>query len=138
MQLDIKLNCAEVDWGKIASSLKKVGMACFDPEVHQRAFESSHTVVFVYENSELIGFGRAVSDGEYQGAVYDLAVLPEAQGRGIGGITMKKIQERIPRCNLILYATPGMEGFYRKLGFRSMKSGMAIFRNPKTRKRFTE
>ena len=34
---------------------------------------------------------------------------------------------RISHCNVILYATPGKEGFYEKSGFRRMKTGMARF-----------
>jgi len=113
-------------------------MAYHEPEVHRRAFEASHTTVFVYENSVLLGFGRVLSDGEYQGAIYDVAVLPEAQGKGIGKIIIETILEKLPHCNLILYATPGMEGFYKKLGFGLMKTGMAVFENPLAMERFTE
>ena len=138
MELKITSDCSRVDWQEIADSLKKVGMAYQKAEVHQRAFEASHTTVFVYENSCLLGFGRALSDGEYQGAIYDVAVLPEAQGKGIGKIIIQKILERLPSCNLILYATPGMEGFYKKLGFGAMKTGMALFTNPQATEKFTE
>jgi hypothetical protein len=67
MELKIKTDCSEIDWSTIAESLKKVGMAYHEPEVHKRAFEASYTTVFIYEGSQLIGFGRAISDGEYQG-----------------------------------------------------------------------
>lgn len=30
---------------------------------------------------------------------------------------------------IILYASPGKEGFYAKLGFRRMRTAMAIFAN---------
>jgi ribosomal protein S18 acetylase RimI-like enzyme len=138
MELKIITDCSDVDWQDIADSLKKVGMSYQEPAVHQRAFEASRITVFVYEDSQLLGFGRALSDGEYQGAIYDVAVLPEAQGKGIGKIIMKTIVDRLPTCNLILYATPGMEGFYKKLGFGLMKTGMAIFINPQAMERFTE
>jgi GNAT superfamily N-acetyltransferase len=113
-------------------------MAYHEPDVHQRAFEASHTTVFVYENHQLLGFGRALSDGEYQGAIYDVVVLPEAQGKGIGKIIIETIKGALPSCNLILYATPGKEGFYKKLGFGLMKTGMAVFTNPQAMERFTE
>lgn len=138
MKLEITTDCSEMDWQAIADSLKKVGMAYHEPEVHQRAFEASHTTVFIYEDSILLGFGRALSDGEYQGAIYDVAVLPEAQGKGIGKIIIQTIREKLPTCNLILYATPGMEGFYKKLDFGLMKTGMALFTNPQAMERFTE
>jgi hypothetical protein len=30
---------------------------------------------------------------------------------------------------IILYANPGKEGFYKELGFKGMRTAMAIFRN---------
>lgn len=138
MKLKIKTDCSNVDWQAIADSLKKVGMAYHEPEVHRRAFEASHTTVFVYGGSQLLGFGRAISDGEYQGAIYDVAVLPDAQGKGVGRLIMKAIMDRLPDCNLILYATPGMEGFYTKLGFGLMTTGMAVFTHPRAMAKFTK
>ena len=138
MNLEVITDCSNADWHAVADSLKEVGMAYHDPEVHRRAFEASHTTVFVYQNSRLLGFGRAISDGEYQGAIYDVAVLPEAQGKGIGRIITQTIMEELPACNLILYATPGMEGFYEKLGFGSMTTGMALFTTAQAMARFTE
>ena len=102
-------------------------MAYHEPDVHRKAFEASHTTVFVYQTDQLIGFGRAISDDAYQAAIYDCAVLPEYQGKGIGKIIMQNILSRISHCNIILYASPGKEGFYEKQGFRKMKTGMARF-----------
>jgi ribosomal protein S18 acetylase RimI-like enzyme len=138
MKLKIITDCSRIDWHIVADSLRKVGMAYHEPEVHKRAFEASHTTIFIYEESQLIGFGRAISDGEYQGAIYDVAVMPEAQGKGIGKVIIQEILNRLPNCNIILYATPGMQGFYRKLGFGSMKTGMALFTSPQAMERFTE
>jgi GNAT superfamily N-acetyltransferase len=129
MQPDLKHDCHGVDWQAVATILKTVGMAHHEPDVHRRAFESSHTVVFVYHGGRLIGFGRAISDGVYQAAVYDCAVRPDFQGQGIGRLIMAHILDAHPDANIILYASPGKEGFYRKLGFRKMRTGMASFRN---------
>ncbi len=138
MELKIVTDCSGVDWQTIADSLQKVGMAYHQPEVHKRAFEASHTTVFVYEESQLLGFGRAISDGEYQAAIYDVAVLPAAQGKGVGKVIIQTIIDRLPNCNIILYATPGKEGFYKKLGFGAMKTGMAVFTTSQAMKKFTE
>jgi ribosomal protein S18 acetylase RimI-like enzyme len=140
MKIDIVYDCSETDWKAVSETLKRVGMAYEEPDVHKKAFEASHTAVFVYKDSQLIGFGRAISDGAYQAAVYDVAVVPEFQKMGIGGIIMEKILERLSGCNVILYARPGKEEFYRRLGLRKMKTGMALFRNPEkmAEKGFTE
>ena len=127
MEYEIRQDCTGVDWEDVSRLLKSAGMAYHGPDIHKKAFEASHTTTFVYNNDQLIGMGRAISDGTYQAAVYDCAVLPEFQGRGIGKIIMNRILAHVSHCNIILYASPGKEGFYQKLGFRKMKTGMALF-----------
>lgn len=140
MELDIKYDCTGVDWKIIADTLKRVGMAYDKPDFHRRTFEASHTTVFIYSGGRLIGFGRAISDGIYQAAIYDIAVVPEFQKKGIGTIIMKSILAKIPGCNVILYAAPGKEEFYKTLGLRRMKTGMALFKKAEAMKEkgFTE
>lgn len=128
MDLEIKQDCNGVDWKSVSETLKSVGMGYHDPDVHRRAFEASHTTIFVYSGGNMIGFGRAISDGAYQAAIYDCAVIPEFQGKGIGKTIMQNILQHVSHCNIILYASPGKEGFYRKHGFRKMKTGMALFK----------
>lgn len=129
MEIKVRYDCDGVDWNTVAETLKDAGMVYHDPDAHRRAFEASHTAVFIYHADQLIGFGRAISDGIRQAAVYDCAVLPEFQGRGLGAALMKNIINQIPGCSVILYATPGKEGFYKKIGFRKMKTAMAYFQN---------
>ena len=91
MEFDFRCDCTGVDWKVVSEILKQVGMAYYDPDVQKRAFEASHTTVFVYHADQLIGFGRAISDDAYQAAIYDCAVLPNFQGKGIGRTIMNKI-----------------------------------------------
>ena len=130
MNLHIKNNCSDVDWKMVPQILKTVEMGFHDPEDHKRAFEASYVSVFAYDSDRLIGFGRAISDGVYQAAIYDCAVHPDYQGRGIGRLVVQNIMQQISGCAVILYASPGKEGFYRKSGFRKMKTGMALFSQP--------
>ncbi len=140
MEVDVRQDCAEVDWTTVSETLKNVGMAHHEPDVHKRAFEASHTTVFLYDANRLIGFGRAISDGAYQAAVYDCAVHPDFQGKGLGRTIMDAILAQVSHCNVILYASPGKEGFYEKHGFRKMKTGMALFTDSlaKRERGFTE
>jgi len=129
MNLRTQYNCEGIDWSFVSNTLKEVGMAYFEPEVHKKAFENSHTVVFVFEEDKLVGFGRAISDGAYQAAIYDVAVVPNYQGKNIGSRIISLILKSVPECSCILYAAPGKEAFYEKLNFRKMKTGMALFTN---------
>jgi len=80
MSIRYQYDCSNIDWDAVSEILKTVGMTYYDGEKHKRAFEKSHTVVFAFDGDKLIGFGRAISDGEYEAAAYNLAVLPEYQG----------------------------------------------------------
>ena len=127
MDIEIKLSCSGVNWKLVADTLRKVEMGYHDPGLHKKAFENSYVTVFLYHDNRMIGFGRAISDGAYQAAIYDVAVNPDFQKKGLGNIIIENILERLPECNIILYASPGKEGFYIKKGFRKMKTGMAKF-----------
>ena len=127
MDIEIKLDCFGVDWKLVMDTLKNVGMAYYDSELHKKAFENSYATVFIYHDKNMIGFGRAISDGAYQAAIYDVAVNPDFQKKGLGKIIIKNIILQLPKCSIILYASPGKEGFYIKNGFRKMKTGMAQF-----------
>ena len=130
MNVELTFDCAGVDWSFVSDTLKCVGMASRPPELLQKAFAASAVVVFAYADGQPVGFGRAISDGAYQAAVYDMAVVPEFQRQGIGARIMRAILDRLPGCNVILYASLGKEDFYRKLGLRKMKTGMARFQFP--------
>lgn len=127
MELRTQYNCNNIDWNRIPQILKTVGMGSYEAETHKKAFENSYTVVFVFDGDKLIGFGRAISDGAYQAGLYDIAVLPEYQGKGIGKMIVTDIIKSLPNCNFILYAAVGKEGFYERQGFRRMRTGMALF-----------
>ncbi len=98
MKLHITYEGSSVDWSVVSRTLKQVGMAYYEPELHRKAFENSHTSVFVFDGDRLVGFGRAISDDAYQAAVYDMAVTPEYQGQRIGTTIMNHILSRLPHC----------------------------------------
>lgn len=140
MKIEFRYDMTGVDWKDVTQTLKSVGMSYHEPDEHRRAFAASHTTVFAYQAGRMIGFGRALADGVYQAVLYDIAVVPEFQRQGVGTLIVQKILERLPGCNVILYAAAGREGFYEKFGFRRLKTGMALFTNAQvmTQKGITE
>jgi ribosomal protein S18 acetylase RimI-like enzyme len=129
MKLIIQQNCSDIDWNLVPKILELVGMGFHEPSAHRKAFENSSSVIFVFDGSKLIGFGRAISDNAYQAAIYDVAVLPDYQRKGIGKLIVDAIVQSLPEFNFILYASPGKEKFYEKLNFRKLKTGMGLFIN---------
>ena len=129
MKIEVKTEIKNIDWRLVAETLKSVGMANYSPEKHKKAFEASYCTIFLYDQNKMIGFGRAISDGCYQAAIYDCAVIESYQGKGLGKKIVQEIISQLKGCNIVLYASPGKEGFYEKLGFKKLKTGMAYFIN---------
>jgi ribosomal protein S18 acetylase RimI-like enzyme len=61
----------------------------------EKAFSNSFVTVFIYEANSLIAVGRAISDGVYQAAIYDIAVLPSYPGRKIGKLVLEEIHKEL-------------------------------------------
>lgn len=129
MQYRVQENTDNIDWQMVCKVLREAGLAMHSVELTRKAFENSCPVVFVFDNEVLIGVGRAISDGAYQAAIYDIAVLPSYQGKKIGKMIMDEIHKGLQNINRILYASPGKEVFYKKLGYSKMLTGMAKFQN---------
>lgn len=134
MSLKIQTNCKNINWNDVRNIIKAVGMTYVDTEIHKKSFENSKIVIFIFDNDNLIGFGRAISDGVRQASIYDVAILPEYQGKGIGKLILENIISKLPSCNFILYASPGKEGFYESLGFGKLSTGMGLFYDMKRMK----
>ena len=71
-----------------------------------------------------VGMGRALSDGVSDAYIQDVIVLPSRRSRNVGSKLIAALRDYC-LCRGIgwvgLVAEPGTGGFYRKLGFRSMR-----------------
>ena len=86
---------------------------------------------FVFDQELLVGAGRAIADGiDCSYLCRSCAVHPGYQGRGLGKEIIGRLRDAsAAHRKIILYANPGKEGFYEKLGFLPMKTAMAIFQD---------
>ncbi|MFH1116702.1 MAG: GNAT family N-acetyltransferase [Pseudomonadota bacterium] len=116
-----------INWDQAAQVFERapLGAQRRDPDKLRRAFQAGYASVYVFDSRLLIGLARALCDGEYQAAVYDVVLLPEYQGQGLGRDMMERLCKLLPVENIILYAVPGVESFYAACGFRRMRTAMA-------------
>ncbi len=127
MEIRIERDCEGVDWATLAGILARVEMTSLAAEVHERLFRASQVVAFAFDGDELVGFGRALTDGVKDAGIFDVAVAPEYQGRGIGTAILRNLMDDLTGCNVILFANPGREEFYARFGFKMVKTAMARF-----------
>lgn len=119
-----------IDWLALSELYRIAPLGEKKPDDLRLAFSNSRYKCFVVDDGVLIGAGRALADGVDCSYLCDVAIHPRHQGRGLGvAIINKLIELSAGHKKIILYANPGTEGFYRKLGFMAMRTAMAIFRN---------
>lgn len=120
----------QLNWDELSALYREAPLGHKNPVDLKTVFTNSRFRCFVYENERLVGVGRALSDGLDCSYICDVAILPSHQNQGLGqAIVAKLVSLSVGHKKIILYAVPGKEGFYKKLGFKSMTTAMAIFEN---------
>jgi ribosomal protein S18 acetylase RimI-like enzyme len=119
-----------LNWDELAALYRAAPLGNKKVSDLRIAFSNSRFKCFAYQNGRLVGVGRALADGIDCSYICDVAILPDHQGTGLG----KEIVSRLVALSaghkkILLYAVPGKEAFYKKFGFRRMRTAMAIFEN---------
>jgi ribosomal protein S18 acetylase RimI-like enzyme len=89
-----------------------------DDECLQGMLANSNLVVSAWDNGQLVGISRCVTDFHYACYLSDLAVAASHQKLGIGKRLLQLTQDQLkPHCKLILLAAPAANEYYEPLGF---------------------
>lgn len=120
-----------VDWEELSGLYRIAPLGDKPPDALATVFGNSMFVCFVYAAGDLVGAGRVLADGLDSAYIADVAVHPHHQGRGLGtAIIQRLIGFSKGHKKILLYANPGTEAFYGRLGFLRMNTAMAIWRDP--------
>ncbi|MEY4421080.1 MAG: hypothetical protein RLZZ498_1676 [Pseudomonadota bacterium] len=124
---------ANVNWTELSALYLAAPLGHKPANKLQSVFANSVFRCFAYDDSRLVGVGRALADGADCAYICDVAVLPSHQGTGLGKEIIRRLVALSENHNkIILYAVPGKEDFYRALGFHTMNTAMAIFKDDAT------
>lgn len=119
--VEYKIDDKGLNANTFISFVKRVWPGNYDYEKTQDALVKTMNIT-AYENGELVGCLRLLSDGYYFGTITELLVLPEFQKKGIGSRLLGLARENTPTM-LYFGAQPGVEPFYEKNGCkRSLQS----------------
>ncbi len=79
----------------------------------------SAAVVSLWQKNELVGFGRASSDGVYRAVLWDVVVKNELQGHGNGRLIVEALlnHDAVKKTERIYLMTTNQQGFYEQIGF---------------------
>ncbi len=84
----------------------------------RKMLNNLNVFVTIRRNSELIGFGRAISDGIYRALVDDVIIDNDYRKKGLGKVIVENILKQLNGIDEIFLNTkPDLEEFYKKFGF---------------------
>lgn len=113
---DLEQLCDSVGW--VRRPLKKVEIA----------IKNSFLTICVFSQSnKLIGFARATSDYSFNATIWDVAIHPNFQNKGLGKTLMHELIKQLRKndiSTITLFADPHVVNFYKRLGFIADPDGI--------------
>jgi GNAT superfamily N-acetyltransferase len=101
---------------------RSVGWSVYadDPVTLSAALDGSSCVAAAWNDQQLIGLARVISDGATIWYLQDVVVRPAAQRRGVGRALVAAVLEpyaSVRQKVLLTDEEPGLRAFYESLGF---------------------
>ncbi|MCQ4727012.1 GNAT family N-acetyltransferase [Anaerotignum faecicola] len=121
--MDYKVDDKDLDVSMFISFVNQVWQGDYDMEQTRRALSKTMNIT-AYDNENLVGCLRVLSDGYYFGTITELLVLPQYQKQGIGSKLLQLAKDNTPTM-LYFGSQPAAEQFYEKNGCqKSLQSYM--------------
>tara|TARA_Y100000991_G_C21821628_1_gene284143 strand:- start:159 stop:614 length:456 start_codon:yes stop_codon:yes gene_type:complete len=88
----------------------------------RKCLANSDVIVSLWVGSEIVGFGRALSDGVYRGVLWDIVIDQKHQGKGYGKLIVKKLLKarKIKNTKKIYLMTTNKKLFYSQIDFKEV------------------
>ena len=85
---------------------------------------NSDVIVSIWLKNQILGFGRALSDGTYRSVLWDIVIDHNHQGKGYGKLIVNSLLEskKIKQSEKIYLMTSNQKDFYYQLGFNEVSS----------------
>jgi ribosomal protein S18 acetylase RimI-like enzyme len=88
--------------------------------------KQSWYAIYAFDDQQLVGMGRVISDGVITGIICGVCVLPSYQSKGIGKEMLNRIIEHCEQNRVIpqLMCVESLESYYETIGFKKFSIGM--------------
>lgn len=139
MKPEIHSDFSIVNLDEMKEIYTSVGWTKHSNEIIKQVFEASNVIAFATVNGRVIGFGRAMSDGVFNAAIYDVIVHPDLQKRGVARQIMQHLLDQLSNVSCIhLISTTGNEDFYKNMGLKRLTTGMGRYLSPELADEYLE
>ena len=96
----------------------------------KKCLASSDVVVSLWVGNEIVGFGRALTDGIYRGVLWDIVIDKNHQGKGFGTLILKILltSKKIKNTKKLYLMTTNKKLFYSQFDFKEVTSQDLLIR----------
>jgi ribosomal protein S18 acetylase RimI-like enzyme len=109
---------------QVRNLYEKAGWTAYTKNIKKLLFgiQNSSFVCSAWDNKQLIGLIRVMSDDYTVCYIQDLLVLPDYQSQGIGQTLIQKVLSHYKNVRQVILTSDenGPLGFYEKMGFQSV------------------
>ena len=88
----------------------------------KKCLANSDVIISVWVGNEIVGFGRALTDGIYRGVLWDIVIDQNHQGKGFGTLIIQKLlsSRKIKNTQKIYLMTTNKKLFYSQFNFKEV------------------
>ena len=96
----------------------------------KKCLANSDVIVSLWVGSEIVGFGRALTDGIYRGVLWDIVIDQNHQGKGFGTLIVKNLlsSKNIKNTKKIYLMTTNKKLFYSQFDLKEVTSQDLLIR----------
>ncbi|XMB86762.1 GNAT family N-acetyltransferase [Mycoplasmatota bacterium WC44] len=128
----IKTDIESIDWDLLVELYYQVdGVIGLGKQKNKsrimKSFMNSYKVVTAWENGQIVGAGRLISDGYCYGWIHDIGVLERYRRQGIGRMIVNELMNVEEQLLFGLTSSFMAINFYKELGFKNHKTAMAKY-----------
>ena len=96
----------------------------------RKCLANSDVIISLWVGNEIVGFGRALTDGIYRGVLWDIVIDQNHQGKGFGTLIVKNLlsSRKIKNTQKIYLMTTNKKLFYSQFDFKEVNSQNLLIR----------
>ena len=96
----------------------------------KQCLANSDVIVSLWAGSEIVGFGRALTDGIYRGVLWDVVIDQNYQGKGFGTLVVNKLlsSKKIKNTKKLYLMTTNKKLFYSQFNFAEVTTQNLLIR----------
>ena len=90
----------------------------------KKCLANSDVIISLWVGNEIVGFGRALTDGIYRGVLWDIVIDQNHQGRGYGKLIVQNLlsSKKIKNTQKLYLMTTNKKLFYSQFDFKEVTS----------------